>query len=218
MRPRVPAPDHGHQVAVGHPGRQRGVDGAGGRLDQHGVLVGQRVGHGVELAGVGHQRGGRPAAAGVGAEPGLEPGGQARRRPGCRTGRCARRRTGRTTGSDVAGRAAEHRLDDGPGARGERSVRRGRCRRRRARPTTSWPGTKGKRHHVLEVARACGRPGWRGRSRRCPTAAGAGGTSRRPGGRAASASSSCSGPMPAPRPEPSTEATHDSNAKTPKPH
>ena len=66
--------DHGDDVAGGDAGRQGGVDGAGRRLDHDGVLVAQRVGHGVELAGVGHQRCRRPAAAGVGAEPGLQPG------------------------------------------------------------------------------------------------------------------------------------------------
>ena len=67
-------PDHGHRVPVGDAGRQDGVDGTGGGLDHHGVLVGEVVGDGVELGGVGRQAGVGPAPAGVGAEPGLEAG------------------------------------------------------------------------------------------------------------------------------------------------
>ena len=126
-------PDDGHQVAVGDVGRQGGVHRTGGRLDQHGVLVGQRRrarrGAGWRGPSAGRStsrrrcrcssRSGDPA--------------RGRPRPGCRTVRCGPTRTGGTGGSDVAGGAAEHRLDDGAGARGERRGRRGRRRRRRGR-------------------------------------------------------------------------------------
>ena len=58
--------EHGHHVAGVDLGGERGVDGAGRRLDHHGVVVAQRVGHGVELAAVRDQAGRGPAAAGVG--------------------------------------------------------------------------------------------------------------------------------------------------------
>ena len=197
VRPRRPGAHHSHQVALGHPGRQRGVDRAGGRLDHDGVLVRQGVRHGVELAGVGHQRGGRPASAGVGAEPGLEPGLQGAEGevaaetgvPGAHWGH---------SGMDVAGGAAQHRLDHGPGAGGELAA--------------GVVGTALVEHadhlvarherepdHVLEVAgRApveCGQVGAadarQQRAEREPVVPRASG---------ASASSSCSGPMPAPGP------------------
>ena len=37
------------------PGEQRGVDAAGSRFDEHGLLVGHRVGHRVQLAVVGDE-------------------------------------------------------------------------------------------------------------------------------------------------------------------
>ncbi len=136
-------PDHRHRVARFHAGRQDGVDGAGGGLDHDGVLVGEGLGHGVELGGVGDQAGGGPAAAGVGAEPGLEAGlevaeGHVAAQAGVALGALGAER------ADVAGGATEHRLDDRPGARSAAGVRRGRSRRSSSTPTTSWPGTKGK--------------------------------------------------------------------------
>ena len=96
---------HGHQVTVGDVGRQGGVHRTGGRFDHDGVLVGQCVGYGVQLAGVGHQRCGRPTAAGVGAVAGLQSGARGPRRRGCRTGRCGLSRTRRRAGGCGGGRS-----------------------------------------------------------------------------------------------------------------
>ena len=98
-------PDHGHGVPVGDAGGQDGVDGAGGGLDHHGVLVGE----------------GRRAPRGVGRRgpPARRPTSRRRcrrrtrsagpvrdrRRPRCRTDRCGPR----------------HSAGTGAGCRGEHS-------------------------------------------------------------------------------------------------
>ncbi len=99
-------------------GRQRGVDGAGGRLDHDGVLVGQGVGHGVELAGVGHE----PARS------------TSRRRCRCSSRSAARRPGGR-----------RRRCSQQPGvARRRTRHRAGRCRGGRSRaPARPPPGSRG---------------------------------------------------------------------------
>ena len=107
-RPSVPAPST-TTVSPSRIGwRERGVDGAGGRLDHHGGLVAHVVGHGVELAGVGdHRR--APAAAGVAAEAGLQPGLEVAEGQPLAVAEVAAG-AGRAGRVDAAGHAAEHRL------------------------------------------------------------------------------------------------------------
>ena len=124
--------EDGHGVAGVDLGGDRGVHRARGGLDHHGVVVGQGVGHPMELRLVGHEPARRPTPAGVGAEPDL----QARRQvaegdtlapAGAAFGA---RRAGR---DDAARHAPEDGLDHDPGVGVVERSRR-----------TSWPGTKGK--------------------------------------------------------------------------
>ena len=108
--PIVPAP----MIATCSPGWMsaiaRRVQRAGERLDQHGVLVGEVVGHGVQLRLVGDEAL-APAAAGLAAEAGLQARGDVA------VGRVAAQRAAgpaRTRGraAEAAGGAAERGLDD----------------------------------------------------------------------------------------------------------
>ena len=140
--PERAGPEHGHHVALADAGAEHGVHGAGHRLDGDGVGVAEPVGDGEELARVRHQAGGRPPAAGVGAEAGLQAGpevaegqvaavadvaGGAGRR---RAGRCRGRRSRAPAGAPP-GCPAARATPSAPTASSE------------SRPTTSWPGTKG---------------------------------------------------------------------------
>ena len=102
-------PDDGNGVA-GDAGCDRGVDRARRRLDHHRGLVAHPVGHAVQLALVGDERG-APAAARVGAEAGLQTGlqvaeGETLASIGGALG------TGFARRVDAAGRAGQHGLDD----------------------------------------------------------------------------------------------------------
>ncbi len=111
-RPRAPAPSTTTRSPRAHVGGQGPVHGTRGGLDHHRGLVAPVVGDGVELAGVSHHAG-RPAPAGVAAEPGLQAGldgaeGDALAAAEVATG--ARR----ADGVDAPGHAAQHRFHHDP--------------------------------------------------------------------------------------------------------
>ena len=144
--------DHGHNIAGGDTGGQDSVHGTRGRLNHYGVLVAERVRHGVELAGMGDEGSSRPAAAGIGAEPGLESGAERARSQIAAAAGVA----GTALGAkrvDVSRRASEHRLDHRSGARLQ-----GPPRVVHAAIVEDadhfMAGHEWKRHHVLEVPRS----------------------------------------------------------------
>ena len=111
--------EHRHDVALGDRRAEHGVHRAGHGLDGDGVRVAQAVGHRVELAGVRHETGARPAATRVRAEAGLQAG------PDVAEGQTAAVAdvaglAGGARRLDPPGRAPEHRLQDDPAARGQR--------------------------------------------------------------------------------------------------
>ena len=141
-RPRVPAPRTATVSPASTPADERGVHGAGRRLDHDRVLVGERVGHGVELGARGRRgrrwtsrrrcrRSSRSAARGRGG-----------RRPRCSHS------AGVALGARRAGRV------DAAGAQPSTGSTTTRVPGQRtagvvgppssSTPTTSWPGTKGK--------------------------------------------------------------------------
>ncbi len=73
--PSVPAPSTA-TVWQASAAREGGVHGTGGGLDHHGVVIVSVVGHGMELGLVRDEAPRRPASAGVGAEPDLQPRGE----------------------------------------------------------------------------------------------------------------------------------------------
>ena len=148
---------HQHARVVLDPGAQRGVDGARDRLDQDRLLVREPLGHRVQLAAVGDE-GLAPAAAGVGAEAGLEAGGEvADGDPAAAVGGARGARLARL---DAAGGAGQDRVDHHAGAGGQvlavveevghDLVARHERHRHDARRSSGW----------------CARTGRRGRSRR----------------------------------------------------
>ena len=140
QQPDRPRADHGDVLARLDVGDRGGVQRAGQRLDQHGVLVGQVVGHGVQLRLVRDQPL-APAAAGVAAVAGLQARPRRRRRSCAGTARAGRTRTRGT---------ARRRAPSQPSAGWSttRSPLRGPAA---ISPTTSWPGTNG----VLVSAARC---------------------------------------------------------------
>ena len=102
-----------HPVVGAYAGAQRGVHGAGHRLDQQRLLVGVALGDHVHLAAVRRQLL-APAAAGVLAEPGLEAGRQvADGDPAAPVGGAGR---AVLAGLHAAGGAGQHRVEHDPGA------------------------------------------------------------------------------------------------------
>ena len=204
VRPKVPAPS----TATTSPSRMPAprtactAQATGSMVTASASL--NAVGHGEELAGMRHQAGGRPPAAGVGAEAGLQAGSDMPEGeipavphvPGLRMPR----RAGRCRGRRSRGRAGGP-----PGSRPPGPTRPHRRRRRRAARPPRGRGRRGTRRSLRSSA-SCARPRWRGPSRRCPTAAGSTWTHPSPGSAGASCSTSRSGPTPAPRPEPKLEA------------
>ena len=142
-KPKRARAEHGHHVALGDGRAEHGVHRAGHGLDGHRVGVAQALGHGVELAGVRDEARARPAAARVGAEPGLQAGPDVAEGeipavadvPGLAGG------AGRL---DPSGRAAEHRLQHDPGCPPPARAPSAPTASSATVPTTSWPGTKGK--------------------------------------------------------------------------
>ena len=151
-RPERARTDDGDHVTVGDRCSQHGVHGTRHGLDGHRVRVAQGVGHCVELAGVGHEARGRPAAACVGAEPVCRPGRmwpkamypQFPTSPAWQAGHM---------GIDPAGGAAEYRLQHDPAAGGQHGTLGSRgVFGQRADHLVSRD--EGKRDDVLEIARA----------------------------------------------------------------
>ena len=158
-----------HPVVRAYAGPQRGVHRARERLHEQRLLVRPALGHHVHLAAVRDQLL-APAAAGVLAEPGLQPGREvADGDPRAAVGVAGHAVLARL---DAAGRAGEHRVEDDPGAGlqvlavleqlGDHLV----------------AGHERQRHDRGEVERGRAPTARRGRSRRCRTAASAAGPSR----------------------------------------
>ena len=134
--------DDGDDVAGGDRRTEHGVHRTGHGLDGDRVRVTEGIGHGIELAGVRHEAGTRPATTGVGAEARLEAGADVAEGDvpavadlsGLAGGaqglipRAAQPSTGCSTTRLPAGRTP-------PSAPVASSA---------SVPTTSWPGTKGK--------------------------------------------------------------------------
>ena len=102
-----PGAEHGHGVGAVDPRRHGGVHGAGRGLDHDGVVVGELVGHGMELRVVGHEASRRPPSAGVAAEADLQPRGEVAEGDALHTHRCDRRHTPRRGGRCRALRTRE---------------------------------------------------------------------------------------------------------------
>jgi hypothetical protein len=109
-QPEGAAADEGHPAGLYAGG---GVHGAGGRLDEHGGLVGQVVGYGDELGLVRHHQR-RPPAAGALAEATLQPRLQVTEADALAAVDVAGRARG-ADGGDPAGHAAEHGDDHDAG-------------------------------------------------------------------------------------------------------